>query len=62
METDKMVRRGITLSEVQWRRVKSEAAQNGLTISGWISLVIQRATPNHALFIDPDGTVRDPTK
>lgn len=35
-----MPRRGITLTEEEWRDVKARAAKNGLTVSEYISLAL----------------------
>lgn len=53
-----MVRRGITLSEPQWRQLKAWAAAQGLTISQLVARWID--TPRHAIYTDGKGGWFDP--
>lgn len=41
--TERTVRRGIALTEEQWRLVKAHAAQRGQTISEWFRDIVYEA-------------------
>lgn len=42
-DDEKLTRRGIVLSEQQWRLVKAHAAQRGQTISEWFQDMVKEA-------------------
>lgn len=52
-----MPRRGVNLSEEQWRNVKSLAAKRGQTISEWFGDVIMEQGIGRAK--EPDGSLRE---
>ncbi len=77
-DDQKLVRRGIVLSEEQWRLVKSHAAKRGQTISEWFQTVVtegglgqskiarypeaKTTEPLHAVRVSPNGDIEDPVK